>query len=161
MKKSFLAFTLILAVLLCSCGGGADVKTECGVGESIVIDDLTVSMTKVEEYVDSSDFAPDTPDEGYMYVILNFEITNTGSEDGYFNSLYEDSYCDNKAVDTVLLWNHSGDEAWGEVAVGRERSGYIAYELPLDWEKLEMIYSPNFWDENEKYTFTVNRSDMQ
>ncbi len=161
MKKTFLAIILVLAFLLCSCSGGSDTKRDCSVGESIIIDDLTISLTNVKEYVDDADFAPDTPDEGYMYVILSFEIKNTGEEDDFFNSLYEDSYCDNKAIDTTLLWNYDGDEAWGEVAVGRERSGYVAYELPVDWETLEMIYSPNIWDEDEKYTFIINRSDMQ
>ena len=55
---------------------------------------------------------------------------------------YEDSYCDDVSVDPeFLLYNYEGNTIWGDVAAGRAREGYIAYELPIGWEKIEFTYT--------------------
>ena len=115
---------------------------ECRVGETVKCKDLEFTFLGIEKYVDDSDWALDKPAEGKEFVILKIKIKNVGAEDEYINMYYEDSYCDDVSVDPeLLLYNYEGNTIWGDVAAGRAREGYIAYELPIGWEKIEFTYT--------------------
>ena len=163
MKKTFLALFLIFTMLLgFGCNDNGSSKKACTVGESL--DNGTIKMTfnSVEAYVDTDEFQMDTPAEGKMFVILKFTAENVGKEDDYINMFDESSYCDDEAIDPVsLLFNYEGETIWGEVAVGKKRSGYIAYEVDQDWQKIEFIWQWGTWDDEATMTFTAYRSDLQ
>lgn len=66
-----------------------------------------------------------------------------------------------KSRPVSILFNDKGETIWGDVAVGKKRSGYIAYEVDQDWQKIEFIWQWNAWDKDATMTFTAYRSDLQ
>ena len=165
--KKFLSLTLLVFMLI-SCTAAfsgcfsistdsetGDSKTVANVGESLVIDTLTVTLNSVNEYVDNSGW--DDAEEGKIFVILNFTVKNNGTSDDSFSSFNEGSYCDDVAIDTAFLWNYDGDEIWGSVNAGRSKIGYVAYEAPKNWQKIELIYQELFGDE---FTFVATKADL-
>lgn len=138
------------------------VETVCKVGEKITSNNFEFTFVEIEKYVDTSDWVMDTPKEGKEFVILKFKVKNVGTEDGFINMFYEDSYCDDVAIDPVsMLFNYGGDVIWGDVAIGKAREGYVAYELPIGWEKIEFIYDFSLLsDTNNKITFVGYSSDI-
>lgn len=114
---------------------------ECRVGETVKCEGLEFTFLGIEKYVDNSDWALDEPAAGKEFIILKIKVKNVGAEDEHINMFYEDSYCDNTAIDPVsILFNYEGDTIWGDIAAGRVREGYVAYEAPIGWEKIEFIY---------------------
>lgn len=163
MKKTFLALFLILAMLFCiGCDGEEPTVKSCTVGGSLENGTIKMTFNSVEAYVDNDEYPMDTPAEGKMFVILKFTAENIGDEDDYINMFDETSYCDDAAIDPVsILFNYDGETIWGDVAVGKTRSGYIAYEVDQDWQKLEFIWQWDTWDDDATMTFTAYRSDLQ
>lgn len=156
MKKLLSLLLLVLLVVTCfsGCGILSDDSSDegssnegksdvCLVGNKIKSGDLQFSFTGVEIYVDNSSIVMDKAEEGKEYVILNIEVKNTGKDNEHVNMFYEKSYCDDVAIDPEsILFNHSGETIWGDVASGKIRKGYIAYEAPIGWEKIEFTYDP-------------------
>ena len=145
--KRFFTFALILA-LITSCLVGCCIPTSTEetqlnitVGETATYEDLEFTLLGVERYVDTSDWVWDEAAEGKEFVILKIKVKNVGTESEHINMFYEESYCDDVAVDPVsLLYNYDGETIWGDVAAGKMREGYIAYELPIGWETIEFEY---------------------
>lgn len=163
-KLSLIMVAVMLTFCLFGCGflGSEDSAEQgekvCKVGETIKYGDLEFTFKSVDIYVDNSDWAMDKADDGKEFVILSFEAKNNGESDDYINSLNEDSYCDDSAIDPVsLLFNYDGDTIWGDIAAGRMRKGYVAYEAPIGWEKIELIYQEFLGD---KITFVAYSSDV-
>lgn len=44
----------------------------------------------------------------------------------------------------------------GTVAPGKKMNGIVAYEVPADWSKLEIEYSPSFWGKAMKFVAEHN-----
>lgn len=176
MKKILISLLLIFAMLISVVGlvgcidtdtdngnsstnsgnSGNTSKTEAEVGDTLTIGDLKVTFESVVEYEDTGDFAIDEADDGYVFVVLNFYIQNVG-DDETFNTFYEDSYCDNVAIDTTLLFNYNTDSIFGEIKAGRAKTGHIAYEAPENWNKIEFVYDELF---GKDYTFTAYKKNL-
>lgn len=128
-------------------------------GETLNYEGLKIKLDEVYEYVDNEEYQLDKPSEGKKFIVLMFTVTNETSKDEYINMFYEDSYCDDVAIDPVsLLFNIKADTIWGDVAVGKQRIGYVAYEVPENWKTIEFIYSPNL--SKTKMTFKAYSSDL-
>ena len=86
-------------------------------------------------------------------MVLNFTVLNETGKDDHINMFYQEAYCDDIAIDSeALLFNHSGETIWGDVANGKKRVGYVAYELPEGWQKFEFNYKVAG---NQKMEFVV------
>lgn len=46
---------------------------------------------------------------------------------------------------------------YDDIVSGKKAKGYRAFEVPSDWNKLEITYE----DDNKTATFTINKSDLQ
>lgn len=162
MKKTLLAIILILAMILCcGCDGSEEQPKNCTVGGSLQNDDFKITFQGIEEYVDTDEFAMDIPAKGKTFIVLKFTVEGIGDEDAYVNMFNEDSYCDDVAIDTKMLFDYEGDEIWGDVAVGKTRNGYVAYEVDKNWEKIEFIYQWDTWDDDATMTFTAYNKDLK
>ena len=138
------------------------VETVCRVGEKITSHNIEFTFVGIEKYVDTDNWAMDIPESGKEFIILKFKVKNVGNQNEHINMFYEDSYCDDVAIDPEsLLFNYSGDTIWGDVAAGKAREGYVAYELPIGWEKLEFIYTFSLsGNTNNNITFVGYNSDI-
>ena len=136
----------------------SDSSTAATVGETLDYNGLKITLDSVENYVDTGDFVLDEPEEGKQFVVLNFTVSNETGKDDHINMFYQEAYCDDVAIDSeALLFNHSGETLWGDVANGKKRVGYVAYELPEEWQKFEFNYKVNG---TQKMEFIVTPEDM-
>ena len=132
------------------------------VGETLERGGIQFTFESITKYIDNSDFVFDKPDDGKEFILLWFSVKNTTNEDYYVNMFYEDSYCDDIAVkSTLILVNVAGDTLWGDVANGKIRKGYVAYQLPLDWQTIEFQYKPVFSGQESKLIFKAIPEDIK
>lgn len=131
-------------------------------GETVDYNGLLFTMTSVAEYEDTAQYKMDVPDEGNTFVLLNFTIENQTGESQHINMFYEESYCDDTAIDPeMMLMNVSGSTIWGDVANGKNIKGYVAYQVPKDWQTIEFYYNSNSLNANaEKVMFKAVASDV-
>lgn len=132
-------------------------KTEFGVGDTITQNDITVTLLDV---IESKGSAYNKPSEGNVFVLFEFEIENNKSSDLNVSSLmnfecYCDDYTSNLSI-TALLEKGNKNQLDGTVAGGKKLNGVIGYEIPADWQVLEIRYTPSGFFSKE-YKFVVNR----
>lgn len=98
-----------------------------------------------------------TPSAGNIFVTLEFEIENDSSSDINVSSIASfEAYCDDYSVTESITAVTLSDKSTldGNVAAGKKMNGVISYEVPEDWQNLEVTFSPSFWS-NHSVTFEV------
>lgn len=136
----------------------AAAPTESGaftVGDSAVMDGVTVTLKSITENTGAN---YSTPTEGNVFLICEFEIQN-GSDQGINVSsmLSFEAYVDDYSVDMSLLATSAASvkQLDGSVAVGKKISGAVGYEVPSDWQNMEIRYVPNpFLDDAIIFTYS-------
>lgn len=132
------------------------------VGETLERGGIQFTFDYITKYVDNSEYISDTPDEGKEYILLWFTVQNTTDEDYFTNMFYEDSYCDGFSISSEsLLVNADGESVWGDVAAGKAKKGYVAYQLPIEWKTIEFQYKPIFSGQESKLIFQATPEDIQ
>ena len=137
---------------------------EATVGGSVENEDLKITLDSVTRYVDTSELKMDTPAEGKEFILLNLTAENISSEDQHINMFYEESYVDDTAIDPQAIMYGIDDKEsfFGDVAAGKKRTGYIAYEVDVNWQKIEFIYKPDPFNKPDvKFTFTATKADVK
>ncbi len=121
-------------------------KTEFHVGETAELKGVKATLVNVTES-DGSDF--NTPTEGNVFVICEFEIeNNSDSEINISSAMSFNAYCDDYTCTFslgALLEKGDKNQLDGTVAPGKKFNGIIGYEVPSDWGELEIAFTPNVW----------------
>lgn len=121
-----------------------------GVGESAELKDIVVTLVDVQES-DGSQF--NRPADGNVFVLCEFEIENNSQNEIAVSSLMSfTAYCDDYSCNISLsatIENENKSQLDGQVAAGKKMNGVIGYEVPADWEELEIRFTPNFWSGKE------------
>ena len=130
-------------------------ETTYGVGDTVESDGVEVTLVSAEENT-GADYI--TPADGSVFVALEFEIVNNSQQDISVSSLASfEAYCDDYSVSQSLtgatLYDDKGTLD-GSVAAGKRLSGAIVYEVPADWQQLEVAFTPSVWVDRS-VTFTV------
>ncbi len=130
------------------------VKTTFAVGETAVFDDMKITATELKESSGEGFFKPEN---GNVFIGINFTIENTSSEDISISSLMLfDAYIDNIKCEYSFNALCAFDEGTldGDVSPGKKLVGWYAVEVPADWTELELQFK-NEWldDSNESATF--------
>lgn len=119
----------------------AEEKSEYGVGETATINDVDITLVGAVESAGDDFF---TPAEGNKFEILEFEIANNSDEEVAVSSIMcFEAYCDDYSID-VSYDGELAPEAEGKstldgtVAAEKKMNGIIAYEVPADFERLEV-----------------------
>lgn len=133
----------------------AQTETTYGVGDTAESDGVEVTLVSAEENA-GADYI--TPADGSVFVALEFEIVNNSQQDISVSSLASfEAYCDDYSVSQSLtgatLYDDKGTLD-GSVAAGKRLSGAIVYEVPADWQQLEVAFAPSVWVDRS-VTFTV------
>ncbi|WP_411337184.1 DUF4352 domain-containing protein [Ruminococcus gauvreauii] len=125
-------------------------KESFSVGETAELNDIQISLVAVEES-DGSDFI--VPDEGNIFVICEFEISNNSSKDITVSSIANfEAYCDSYAINQDILGlqlKEGKGQLDGSVASGKKMNGIISYQVPNNWSELEINVSPDFWSSKD------------
>lgn len=116
------------------------------VGEIAELRDVQVSLVSATEST-GSDF--NKPSDGNVFILCEFEITNNSKEEIVVSSMMSfEAYCDDYACTYslgALLEKGNKNQLDGTVAAGKKFNGIIGYEVPMDWEEMELHFTPDFW----------------
>lgn len=130
-----------------SSGSNKDDKNVFSVGEYAELRGVKVSLVSVTKSM-GSDF--NTPTDGNVFVLCEFEIINDSEAEVSVSSMLSfDAYCDDYACSlslSALLEKGNKNQLDGTVAPGKKINGVIGYEVPVDWENIEIHFTPNFWN---------------
>lgn len=121
-------------------------KTEFSVGEIVDLNGVNASLLSITE---STGGQFNAPDEGNVFVLLEFEIENNSDKDISVSSIMSfEAYCDDYAISqslSGLMSVENKNQLDGSVAAGKKMNGVIAYEVPADWQQIEVSFTPDFW----------------
>lgn len=123
-----------------------DEKTAFLVGETAELGDVQVTLKGVTE---STGSAYNKPGAGNVFVLCEFDIANNSNGEIAVSSMMSfDAYCDDYACTfslSALMEKGSKNQLDGTVAAGKKFSGVVGYEVPADWQELEINFTPDVW----------------
>ena len=121
-------------------------KTSYGVGEPAESKGVTVTLVSVTE---SSGSTYNKPSDGNVFVLCEFEIENGSTNEITVSSMVSfTAYCDDYTCTyslNALLEKGSKNQLDGSIAAGKKFNGVVGYEVPINWNELEIHFTPNFW----------------
>lgn len=127
------------------------------VGETAELSKIVVSMVNVTE---STGSAYNTPTEGNVFVLCEFEIANNSDEEITVSSMMSfEGYCDDYSCTyslSAIMEKGNKNQLDGTVAPGKKINGVIGYEVPADWKELEIHFTPNVWRGKEIVFIATN-----
>ena len=116
------------------------------VGETAELKGVQVTLVSVTESTGSE---YNTPTDGNVFVLCEFEIANNSDTEINISSLMSfDAYCDDYGCTlslTALIEKGNKNQLDGTVAAGKKFNGVVGYEVPTDWNELEINFTPDFW----------------
>ena len=119
------------------------------VGDVVELNDVVVSFIGVTETTGSEYFGPE---DGNIYVLCEFEITNNSKEELAISSIMSfKAYCDDYSCDYslgALMDKGNKDQLDGSIAPGKKMKGVVGYEIPTDWKELEIHFTANILSTN-------------
>lgn len=123
--------------------------------ETAVFSNLKFTANEIKES-NGDDFF--TPDDGNVFVAVNFTIENISDEEQNISSiLLFDAYVDDVKCEYSVNANCAIDSGTldGSIAPGKKMTGWYALEVSKDWSNLEMHVSASWLSgSSAKFVFT-------
>lgn len=121
--------------------------TTCMVGETVELDDCNITLVG---YDFSNGNEWEIPEEGCRFIGVNFIIENTTDEMLNISSLMDfTAYIDDFQVEDAWADHLFGNSIDAELAPNKKVSGWITYNVPENWGKLEIDYNYINWESME------------
>ena len=169
MKKIFsLILACILVLSLCACdfepslvgtvpSNNSDNNISSNIstktfklGDVVELNDVSVGFLDVITST-GSDF--NKPGDGNVFVLCEFEITNNSDKEVSVSTMLSfDAYCDGYSCSfslQALIEKGNKEQLDGTVAAGKKMKGVVGYEVPADWEELEIHYTIDAFSSEE------------
>ncbi|WP_455581306.1 DUF4352 domain-containing protein [Dysosmobacter sp.] len=126
-------------------GADSEMQTEFYVGEKVDLNNVVATLVNVSE---SSGSQFNKPTDGNVFLLCEFEIENNSTSDIVVSSIlsfeaYVDGYSKNMSLSAVI--ESDKPQLDGTVAATKKINGVVGYEVPSDWQEIEIHYTPNFW----------------
>lgn len=135
-----------------------DNKNAFCVGETAELNDVNVTFVGVTE---SAGSAYNAPGEGNVFVLCEFDIANNSDKEIAVSSMMSfEAYCDDYTCTfslSALIEKGNKNQLDGTVAAGKKFNGVVGYEVPADWQELEISFTPDFWS-GKDITFIANNN---
>ena len=126
----------------------ADVPTVYHVGDILMDGDMRIVYMSSGEYTSDNDFLQ--PKDGYKYIFLQFSFENTSTTTDNSISFYSfNGYADGYEAD---MFYGGDDDLSATLSAGRNTTGTVIFEVPVDSTDIEIEYEPNFFTQR-KITF--------
>ena len=136
----------------------AEEKSIFGVGETAELKGVSVTLVGVTESTGST---YNTPTDGNVFVLCEFEIANQSDKEINVSSMMSfEAYCDDYTCTFslgALMEKGNKNQLDGTVAAGKKFNGVVGYEVPADWQELEIVFTPDFWS-GKDITFVASNS---
>lgn len=98
------------------------------------------------------------PNDGKVFLICEFEITNNSNKDIVISSIMDfEAYCDGYSINSDFFVPSDKSQLDGTVAPGKKINGVISYEVSRDWKELEVNITTDFWT-NESVKFIAEKA---
>lgn len=128
-----------------------------GVGETAELNGVRVTMT---DYSESNGSEYNKPSDGNVFLLVEFLIENNTDSELAVSSLvsfeaYADDYSLNYSLAAVLE-KETSNQLDGQIAAGKKMKGTIGYEVPADWQEVEIHYTDNVWS-SSKFKFKITK----
>ena len=132
-------------------------QTVFTVGDAVELNGVKTTLLSAEEYPGKQYMMPT---DGNVFLVCQFEIENDSSAEITVSSMVSfNAYCDDYSVN-LSVTGEMLEDSWktldGTVAPGKKINGVIAYEIPQDWQKMEISYTPSFWSGHD-VQFEINK----
>ena len=125
-------------------------ETTFKVGETVELRGVSTTLVAVEEKNGSN---YNFPADGNVFLLCEFNITNNSDSDVAVSSMISfEAYCDDYTCQYSLgaiLEAGDRNQLDGTVAPGKKINGVVGYEVPEDWEELEIYFKPNVGSDKE------------
>lgn len=130
-------------------------KTVFYVGETAELKGVQVTMTNFEENT-GKDYI--TPTDGNIFILAEFEIVNNTDSELNISSMlsfeaYADDYSLNYSMAADMIKDTNLD---GTIAVGKKMKGWIGWEIPEDYQNVEIHFTDTVWS-NNKFVFLYEK----
>ena len=133
-------------------------KSAFYVGETAELKGVSVTLTSVTESTGST---YNTPTDGNVFVLCEFEIANDSDKEITVSSMMSfEAYCDDYTCTFslgALMEKGNKNQLDGTVAAGKKFNGVVGYEVPTDWQELEIVFTPDLWS-GKDITFIATNS---
>lgn len=132
-------------------------QTVFTVGDAVELNGVKTTLLSAEEYPGKQYMMPT---DGNVFLVCQFEIENDSSAEITVSSMVSfNAYCDDYSVN-LSVTGEMLEDSWksldGTVAPGKKINGVIAYEIPQDWQKMEISYTPSYWSGHD-VQFEINK----
>lgn len=118
---------------------------------------VSITMTGLcqYDYLESNAYT-DTPADGDVYLVMFLEIANHDNGDDYINPENMSATVDGEKVSQLGLFNQpeSYTPIFDHINSGEQLTGYIAWEVPSDWQSFDMEYDG--WQDTCALTVTAH-----
>ena len=130
------------------------------IGETAEMNDVQVTCNGYFESNGNGSYA--TPKDGNVFLYAEIDIANNSNNDIAISSLlsfecYADDYIMDYSFD-ALMNDDMYRQMDGTIEAGKKMKGLVGYEVPADWNTIEIHFKDNVW-KNNKFKFIINRSD--
>ena len=163
MKKILsilLLFALVLTLASCSVSDNPASGNDgtYGLNEPAEFKDLKFTATEIAQSTGNTIFSPE---EGKVFIGINFTIENTSSEEQALSSiLLFDAYCDDVKLEySISAASAFGGTLDGTLSAGKKMVGYYAVEVPTNWNTIELDVKANLLS-SKSAKFTFNNSGV-
>lgn len=128
-------------------------KTEFHVGETFVIDDLSVTYVQSGEFVSDNQFLQ--PADGNKYIRLLFHVDNQSKTDKSVTVYDFNCYADGYECSAT----YQDDDLSASLSSGRSSDGAVYFEVPKDAKEIEVEYEYNlFSDKKVKFIYEGDKN---
>lgn len=125
--------------------------------------DREVSILGLKEYKKlKSDKYTDKANNGKKFLVLFLKVRNRTAEKVYFNVNYLSAKVDDKEIENTVLLNEPEGypTIFSNIAPDSYYGGFIVWEVPENWKKLEVTYEG--WRDSDGLTLssTLTKKDL-
>ena len=100
-----------------------------------------------------------TPESGKSFLLVKLEMENISTEDQRINWHHFDTYLDGRTIDVDHDFAFSDNDLLnGNLRDGKIMEGSLCYQVPADWEELEINYREGYG--GEIITVIITPSDF-
>lgn len=111
------------------------------------------------DYVESAGSDFNKPTDGNIFLMAEFEIANNTEKELAISSVMSfDAYADDYSLNYSFsaLMEKEGNQLDGTIAAGKKMKGWIGWEIPEDYQNVEINFTDNVWS-NNKFVFLIEK----
>lgn len=125
-------------------------------GEIAELNNVQVTLTDYEESTGSE---YNKPDDGKVFLLAEFEIANNTDKELAISSMLSfEAYADDYKLDYSVgaMIDKEGSQLDGSIAAGKKMKGWIGWEVPQDYQNVEIHFTDNVWS-SDKFVFVIEK----